>query len=43
MTRMSLRWYFQAYYEINRETWPDMSRRSAALDAFKVAWKVRRL
>lgn len=38
----SLFFYWRQYYAINRSTWPEMSRRAAALDAFRAAVRVRR-
>ena len=37
----TLRWYWRAYYDTNRETWPEMGRLRAAWDAFKLAWRVK--
>ena len=34
--------YFRTYYGVNRQTWPSMSRRAAALDAARLTWKIRR-
>jgi hypothetical protein len=34
--------YWREYYGINRSTWPEMSRRAAALDALKLAVRVKR-
>jgi hypothetical protein len=31
----------RSYYEINRRTWPEMSRAAAFLDAFRLWRKVR--
>jgi len=31
----------RSFYEINRSTWPEMSRRAALLDATKLWWKTR--
>lgn len=38
----TLRSYFRTYYEVNRRTWPEMTRRAAALDALRLTWKIRR-
>lgn len=38
----SLFFYWRAYYGINRRTWPEMRRLAAAIDALKMARKVRR-
>ncbi len=37
----TLRFYWRAYYDINRETWPSMSRLAAARDALKLACRVK--
>jgi hypothetical protein len=38
MMRLDL---LRSYYEINRTTWPSMSRRAALLDAVKLWWRTR--
>ena len=37
----SLLFYWREYYRINRSTWPEMSRRSAGLDALRLALRVK--
>lgn len=34
-------WYWRAYYDTNRQAWPEMSRSAAAWDAFKLACRVK--
>lgn len=33
--------YFQGYYRINRQVWPDMTRVGAALDSLRVVFMIR--
>lgn len=41
MPKMRLWWYWREFYEVNRQNWPDKPRRVAALDAFRLARRVK--